>query len=244
MGRGIRRAALLTALILMLASPVERSVAAPADVAHLPDIRTLPPSDLRITDGERGSRHLRLTNTVWNAGDGPLELRAVNAGTTTAAYQRVYTHDASGARRLAYEREVGTFEFHPSHDHWHFRGFARYEVRSVAADGGIGRTLRSSEKIGFCMIPTRRVSKNLEHYGWGGNYRCGRGELQGLPVGWGDDYRWSLPGQSIDVTGLPPGRYWLVSSADVEQRLEEIDESNNAVSVLIRLTKDGVKRID
>ena len=244
MGKGVRRPVLAALVMLALGVPTEISHARPADLPHLPDIRTLPPHDLRLDDGDmRSSRELRLTNTVWNAGDGPLELRAENTGTTTVAYQRVYTHGASGTPRLAYERDVGTFEFHPLHDHWHFQGFARYHLHAVSADGGVGRRLRESDKISFCMIPTSLIEKRIEHYGWGGNYRCGENAMQGLPVGWGDDYVWSLPGQSIDVTGLPAGHYWLVSTADVEQRLEETDESNNAAQVLIRLTKQGVKAI-
>jgi hypothetical protein len=245
MSKGTRTAALVATVVLGLSMPFGTAGAGPANTPHLPDIQTLPPSDLRVDRGEggRGTRELRLTNTIWNPGDGPLELRAENTGTTTVAYQRVYTHDASDTPILAYEREVGTFEFHPAHNHWHFLGFARYELRQVSAGGGIGRQLRVSDKVSFCIIPTSRINERIPHGGWGGSYRCGENAMQGLPVGWGDDYHWTLAGQSIDITGLPEGRYWLVSTADVEHRLQETDESNNRASILIRLTKRGVKRV-
>ncbi len=40
----------------------------------LPDLRTLPPSDLEIVVLPDGSRELRLSNTIWNSGAGALEL--------------------------------------------------------------------------------------------------------------------------------------------------------------------------
>src|SRR5690349_23949703 len=40
----------------------------------LPDLRTLPPSDLYIQPARGGARLLRLANTVWNSGAGPLNL--------------------------------------------------------------------------------------------------------------------------------------------------------------------------
>jgi hypothetical protein len=57
----------------------------------------------------------------------------------------------------------------------------------------------------------------------------------GISVGYGDDYRAYLEGQSIDVTGVPGGRYELVHRANPARRLAETDLSNNASSVLLRI---------
>ena len=40
----------------------------------LPDLRTLPPSDLEIVILPDGARELRLSNTIWNSGAGAPEL--------------------------------------------------------------------------------------------------------------------------------------------------------------------------
>jgi len=58
----------------------------------------------------------------------------------------------------------------------------------------------------------------------------------GISVGYGDDYHAYLEGQSIAVTGLPAGRYELVHRVNGNGRLRETRYSNNAASVLVRLS--------
>src|SRR3990170_8112899 len=89
-----------------------------------PDLRTLVPKDLRFdTETIDGSLHhvLRLSNTVWNAGEGRLELRGESPPgvTKTRVYQRIY----AAAGSLAFEEQVGEFDYHPEHGHWHFGDF-------------------------------------------------------------------------------------------------------------------------
>ena len=59
-----------------------------------------------------------------------------------------------------------------------------------------------------------------------------------MSVGWADVYTWDLFGQSLDITGLPDGFYWLLSTADPANLLNEgggAAESNNTAAVKIRL---------
>jgi hypothetical protein len=100
---------------------------------HLPDLRTLTPSDFRIEVTDEGDRLLRLSNTIWNSGDGPLEVRPRHDATsgTTHALQQLFTHDEGGDFRVTGERDAGSFEFHPDHDHWHFSDFALYSLHAV-----------------------------------------------------------------------------------------------------------------
>jgi hypothetical protein len=49
----------------------------------------------------------------------------------------------------------------------------------------------------------------------------------GLSVGWGDVYQWSLPGQYIDITDLPPGTYRLRAVADPSHWFVEQDNTRN-----------------
>jgi hypothetical protein len=224
-------------MTLMVGLPAR---AAPAGTLHLPDIRTLKPSGLTIQyDGP--VKELRLTNKVWNAGQGPVELRPQNSGTTTVAYQRIYTHDANGNWSVAQETEIGTFTFHPDHFHWHFEGFARYQLRDVAAGGGVGpNVIAESEKVSFCIIPSFLHNGGLEHAGVGGPYSCGETAIQGLPVGYGDEYSYTLSGQEVDVTGVPNGIYWLLSTADFENRIQETRNGNNTAKVKISIQGDTV----
>jgi len=59
----------------------------------LPDLRTLPPYHLKIETLPDGSRELRLSNTIWNSGGGPLELEGkFNPATrTTRVEQHIHT---------------------------------------------------------------------------------------------------------------------------------------------------------
>jgi hypothetical protein len=170
---------------------------------------------------------------VANRGDGPLEIRPQNdAGSgTTLAFQRIFTHDEAGTWSLAAETEVGTFVFHPKHDHWHLKGFARYEVVN-----GRGKVVRSSGKVSFCLVDSVFVAEPPPHHApWAYTGACSQDEVQGISAGWGDVYSWRLPDQSIDITGLPNGRYRLRSTADPFNRIRETDNTNNASVVRFRL---------
>jgi hypothetical protein len=204
----------------------------PAGEPHLPDLRTLRPTDLRV-QVSGSTKRLRLTNTVANRGDGPLEVRPQNdAGSkTTVAIQRIYTHSKAGTWSLAAEKEVGTFVFHPAHNHWHLEGFARYDLLNRN-----GKVVRSSRKVSFCLVDSVFVADPPPHAApWAYNHACSQSEEQGISVGWGDIYSWKLAGQSVNITGLPNGRYRLRSTADPADRIEETDETNNASVIRFKL---------
>src|SRR5262245_37500034 len=80
--------------ILMIAGPTAR--AAPA-ARQYPDLRTQPPSDLRFdTVSINGvpTRVLRFSNTVWNAGSGPVHLIAKTdrQAKKSQVSQRIYSN--------------------------------------------------------------------------------------------------------------------------------------------------------
>ena len=54
-------------------------------------------------------------------------------------------------------------------------------------------------------------------------------------MGYGDDYVPALEGQSIDVTGLPGGRYLLVHRVNATASLLESEYDNNQASVVVEL---------
>lgn len=53
-------------------------------------------------------------------------------------------------------------------------------------------------------------------------------------------YRYNLPDQYIDVTGLPAGRYRLHAMADDDGRFLEANESNNRAWIDVKLGSDRV----
>ncbi len=243
--------ALVLGLVTALCVTVATSPAAAhtAGAEHHPDLRTLKPSEMRITQScgllvFNCKRYLRFSNTVGNYGHGRLEMRPQNNGGTgkTIAYQRIYSHDSTGRWYLARERAAGEFAFHSAHNHWHFEGFANYSlVTANASDSAIsGTTKRNSQKTTFCIIDTTWLGTTLEHAGSQTYRNCGQNDMTGLTVGWGDRYGWDLAGQEIDLNGVSDGFYWLVSTADFQGRLEETNETNNCGAVKIEIRGTSV----
>ena len=56
-------------------------------------------------------------------------------------------------------------------------------------------------------------------------------------MGQSESYQW------IDITGVTPGRYWLEAEVDPENRVIEMNESNNLVRILIDLSFLGVTNV-
>jgi hypothetical protein len=66
----------------------------------------------------------------------------------------------------------------------------------------------------------------------------------GLSRGWGDIYKWNLPGQYINVTGLSPGRCRLRGVADPSGWFKEKGNSNNFTWVDLQIGRNGVGVLD
>ena len=126
------------------------------------------------------------------------------------------------------------------HEHWHLLDFERYELRP--AGGGTRRVV--DRKTGFCLGDRYRTrgralpaQPSVPRY----TSRCGLGDtgrlrlVEGISVGYGDDYPANLEGQFLPLTGLPAGRYVLIHRVNVRRRLRETDYGNNAASLLLRL---------
>ena len=245
----VARAAIVRACSVLIALDFMMNVsfAGPPGTIHYPDLQTLPPSDIGIEyDRTTGHKLLRFSNAIANLGEGPLEVIPTNNATTatTDAYQRLYSHDQNGNWYVASTVYVGTFVFHPQHNHWHFEDFARYELHDVAPDGSIGSTvLSSSQKVSFCLTDYAQVDSSLEHSATATYIPCEQTDPQGISVGWADVYDWYLEGQSLDITGLPDGDYWLVSTADPDNLLNEgggAFERNNTSSVKVQIASELV----
>jgi hypothetical protein len=88
------------------------------------------------------------------------------------------------------------------------------------------------------------IDSNLAHASPQTYVTCDVSTPQGISVGWGDLYSWYLAGQSLNITGLPTGDYWLVIFADPDGRLLEGGAiGNNSSAVKIRLSKGNKVRV-
>jgi hypothetical protein len=206
----------------------------------LPDLETLPPSDLIIRENQlSGQKLLRFTNSIINNGPGVLELKGeVDVADGNASIsQQIYRIDGS-----IIEREVNDYVFHQVHDHWHFYNFARYELWTIASDWRVGTLVSLSDKVSFCLRDIAR-SESLNSSERAVFTRCGQ-ESQGISPGWIDTYLYYYDGQTLDISGLPDGSYILRSIADPEDLLWEVDSTNNDVHLYIRIEGNKVEVID
>jgi hypothetical protein len=206
----------------------------------LPDLTTLPPTDLRIrTNPADGHKLLRFTNSIVNAGPGTMELWGNTNPSSGKMTVTQYLYDTEGSTE---KRDVGEFFFHPEHDHWHLGDFARYEIWSVGLDGGLDSVVAVSNKISYCLRDDERSDiPGAARYQ---TYISCDHERQGISVGWIDIYRYHLPGQSIDITFLFDGVYALRSTVNPEDRLWEENRENNTAILYIEIEGNRVRIVE
>ena len=198
-----------------------------------PDVRTLPPSQLRLwqTTVNGDVRHeIRFTTVFANLGQGTLELHGtphIPLDGRFDATQRIYLFPA-GFR----DEPVGTFAYHPEHSHFHLDDFTRYELwtrsqfdRAQETGFARGRPLGVRDKVSFCLYDARRVDTTSPTVSPVAVFNVCSPILEGISVGWADVYDWGLASQSIDVgtSPLPDGHYVIRTIADPANRIWESD---------------------
>lgn len=126
------------------------------------------------------------------------------------------------------------WEYDACHDHFHFEGYAEYEL----IDAATSVVLPVGVKHGFCLrdLGTWDPSVPSEC----GVYDC---DYQGLGVGCYDVYVPELDCQWVDITDVPPGEYQLRVTINSEQRIQELDRSNNSATVRILITPTTVQPV-
>ena len=197
-------------------------------VERRPDLQAFPAFSLVVGTSSSGQKLLRFSTRTWNSGDGPLELRARETGTSGQnVYQRVFLSDGGYHDVLA-----GTFVWHPTHNHFHFNDYALYILQPVNAPGG---SKKEGAKTTFCIMDTNAVNTSLPRAPQQAVYSTCGATIQGMSVGWADTYGYTLDGQFIDITGLPNGDYALSIVADPKNHVLEINEGNNTSCMLVRL---------
>jgi hypothetical protein len=229
---------MVLALAVALALPLA-VLASPARAASdlLPDLGMARLTDLKIEKTADGRKLLRFSSIVVNVGDGPLELHGQRPDTGTSTMtttQRIF--DGAGEHRDVPTDAVMYFGG-DGHNHWHVRDLESFELKHLSKGSKVG----TGAKHGFCFSDNYRYGSEQDpHYA-----NCGQSTdlevTMGLSAGWGDLYRYSLPDQYIDITGLRPGRYRLEGTVDANNWFQESDESNNSTWVDIRIRNGRAK---
>ena len=193
----------------------------------LPDLVALPAWQIGISRHGTGD-FLDFAATVWVGGHGPLDVEGfrIPDSRTMKAYQYFWRHG-----HIVGRASVGTMGF-AGYNEWHFQQFARYALlasnKSVAA---------RSRKVGFWITVTDPVNLSLPHAVWQpklngiGVFSCGASTAlwvqEMLPVGWGDTYIQTVPGNSFNITNVPNGTYYIEVQANPEKLLHETTISND-----------------
>lgn len=86
-------------------------------------------------------------------------------------------------------------------------------------------------KLGFCLSDIAPVSEDAGKATYRGRY-CraplgGTEQLMGVSSGWSDIYTSPTPGNYIEISGLPTGRYVLETIIDPDGLFAESDETDN-----------------
>ncbi len=200
-----------------------------------PDMMALPAWGIYVTHHKRRD-YLTFGATVANDGPAPMWVEGFRRSGEDVMDAWQYFTDASGD--VVGKAQVGTMEYdaRPGHRHWHFEQFADYALLDAAKTQTI-----MSEKQSFCIGPTDPIDLLAERADWSAPWgsQCGEpGSLwvrETLPVGWGDTYYQWLPGQSFDVTKLPPGKYYLRVQVNPLGELYDANGTDDVSYRLIRL---------
>ena len=205
----------------------------------LPDFDQRAPRGL-VVSVIGGRWTLGFDSAVDNVGKGPAHIRSHRSPAARTMQADQIVHLTDGSTRVYPDVGRNRYVIEPPHRHWHVLDFDRYELRRPSDFSLVVR----DRKSGFCLADhyghaARRVA------GFGAPRflgSCGQGEPdlliveQGTSIGYTDRYPANFHGQNVDLTGVPAGEYILVHRANPEGLLEELDYTNNAASVRVRLT--------
>jgi hypothetical protein len=151
---------------------------------------------------------------------------------------------------------LSLFHFSECHQHYHYENYADYRLWTVdgyrtwaalrqegeRADQGLNAQLLNvavasgelvvGHKQGFCMMDSYKYDPNATSPAKFFNCQSN----QGISVGWSDQYGSQLPGQFVQITGLPEGDYVLENQVNPIHALPESNYSNNFAAVKLHYT--------
>ena len=194
----------------------------------MPDL--MPKPQLNVTTGLiDGKRHIYFSTIIVNVGKSDFVLRARRERDTWTVEQGI---PYSGGGAEVVPTDATLVWGGDGHNHWHVARVATVRLVPLDENGrptkGPGRT---DTKVGFCFYDhTHELQRGPEKAVFS-VHSCGEQDDTligvGLSPGWYDKYGQSLPGQSIDVSGLPDGRYRLWTDIDEPGWFREARRDNN-----------------
>jgi hypothetical protein len=183
-----------------------------------------------------GPPQLYFDTYAQNLGDVPIQLTADDAGTisgTTVSQCVSWTTNLVCRQK----QQVGGFEWHDEHKHYHFQDFAHYELRTLLADGSpddsAAGLISSSPKVSFCLIDSLKVRDDASPLP---RYNTCNPLEEGISPGWTDIYTSDLEGQMLSLGTHGDGRYALVVALDTSDHLLETNNANNRVIAIVEVS--------
>ncbi len=210
-----------------------------------PDLSDIiPVGGISVVQTSNG-KQFQYTHDTFNGGPGPFVIQPVYnpASGTYQGTQYIYSRSSSGVWTITQQIPIaGAFIFDSDHGHFHFP-FTTYGLYTVASNGGIGTPVALSGKISFCINDSFIYDSSLPNAGQIGNLgSCSDPTtLRGLNIGAVDEYDQTDPGQSISLTGVPDGTYWLKALVDPDNFFTEKDKTNNETDVELTISGTSVQ---
>ena len=198
---------------------------------------------------------LRIAVGTVNIGEGALHLIGEDTTTPEESFvsQRV---DFSDGTSQLFALPPGSFEFHPGHNHIHFRNWV---VLNALADTETCRSpedrsqdcqVATSGKISFCIMDLEPFDADIRAE-FGGEIplypdppTCDS-LLQGLSPGWKDVYHSELEGQVIIFGPLHqdssfPSSVWIEAHVDPLNLLQQRSRENSIAGISLSLPEDPI----
>ena len=200
---------------------------------------------------------LRFTSAEENIGEGPLLLYGHRDSTDqdTMTVRQALRNGPDGSIPADYasaQRATRAFTYYEpavAHQHWHLMNFEHFALVSPQ-----GKTIVTDRKNGFCLGDRFTVADagTLGHVPGGTgpdadlaetlrSNQCRHHEpgaldvLEGISVGAGDDYKYTVDFQWLDITHVPAGTYDLVNTVNADRTLLESDYGNNSTAVALSI---------
>ena len=120
----------------------------------------------------------------------------------------------------------GLFEYSPCHHHYHMKTMVKYRLLNLNFS-----PVCKGRKQAFCLRDNYPYTSNA---GPSKGYHC---DFQGITAGWQDVYDKTLDCQYVDITGVPPGTYYLEVTLNPKQVFAESNYANNTVLAKVTVPK-------
>jgi hypothetical protein len=215
-----------------------------------------------VDGGDIKAVRLRFTTSVDNIGDGPFLVHAHRDSTAPPrmVVRQAIQSDVDGPIPMTFgesQHRTSSWAYYEpaaAHEHWHLMNFEYFQLRTPAGD-----TVVTDRKNGFCLgdryvaagadslahrpsglgTPADELAHKLD------GHRCEHHNPEaldvffGISVGMGDDYKYKVEFQWLDITKVPSGTYDVVTVANPDRVLLEKNYDPTASSRALSIPGPG-----